>query len=675
MPLFRIKRLLTPQPPAPNSLVDGELIYNEALDILYYGKGTTGNQGAAGEIIPIAGTGFINEGSTNALTLDNQPPSFYLDRNNHTGSIAISDVDGLDSSLANLLTIDGQQNQRLNTIDSTLTTIDNSIDNLLAADTILNNQLNIVSQSIPTKTSDLTNDSNFIIDSDIRLTNARPPLTHNQPISTITDLQTVLDSKVNSSSLSIVATSGSYLDLINKPVIPINTSQLINDSGYIVTTDIRLTNSRNPNPHIHNASDITSGTFDLARLPTIPNTQTSGFGTSSTRNVPASGNALAAEVVVGNDTRLTDARTPLTHTHNSTEVTGLSIVATTGSYTDLINKPSIPNSTSQLTNDSGFVLTTDTRLSDSRTPTAHNQDASTITTGVFVPVRLPLASTSAKGAIQLEPTGDSTKFLAGNGTWLTPPAGGGTSGWGLTGNSGLNASTNFIGTIDAVPIVFRYENLEVLRLYRNSTDSYIQVSGNLNLEATGTNSVNILASGSGQTNIATSGTGDINIGTPTKVTTNKGVFKAVNNQRVVASRITTDQAMSLTAGATVAVIFNSTLTTQGNDNITLNTTTGEFTIARIGTYTINSFLTVNCASGATVFSYLIGTAGGVNIQPCSALRYTAAQNGFISFSRTFKTTAANQTIQIGLRADASRTATLRFAAPLTPCSVEIIEIS
>lgn len=37
-----------------------------------------------------------------------------------------------------------------------------------------------------------------------------------------------------------------------------------------------------------------------------------------------------------------------------------------GSYTDLTNKPSIPSKTSQLTNDSGFVLNTDSRLSDSR---------------------------------------------------------------------------------------------------------------------------------------------------------------------------------------------------------------------------------------------------------------------------------------------------------------------
>lgn len=53
--------------------------------------------------------------------------------------------------------------------------------------------------TIPSKTSDLTNDSGFVV----------------------------------GSSLSSVATSGSYNDLSNKPTIPSKTSDLTNDSGYI----------------------------------------------------------------------------------------------------------------------------------------------------------------------------------------------------------------------------------------------------------------------------------------------------------------------------------------------------------------------------------------------------------------------------------------------------------
>lgn len=46
-----------------------------------------------------------------------------------------------------------------------------------------------------------------------------------------------------------------------------------------------------------------------------------GFGTVVTKDAPVSGNASATEVVLGNDTRLTDARTPVYHTHVTGDVT------------------------------------------------------------------------------------------------------------------------------------------------------------------------------------------------------------------------------------------------------------------------------------------------------------------------------------------------------------------
>lgn len=54
--------------------------------------------------------------------------------------------------------------------------------------------------------------------------------------------------------------------------------------------------------HTHATGDITSGTFDIARIPT---------GTTS------------ATVCVGNDSRLSDARTPTAHTHAISDVTNL----------------------------------------------------------------------------------------------------------------------------------------------------------------------------------------------------------------------------------------------------------------------------------------------------------------------------------------------------------------
>ena len=100
-------------------------------------------------------------------------------------------------------------------------------------------------------------------------------------------IDTELSSKVDTSSLAIVATTGSYTDLSNKPTIPTKVSELQNDSGYVASS------------------------------------------------------SLAA-------------------------------VATTGSYTDLSNKPTIPTKVSELQNDSGYITGTnyytktevDTALSD-----------------------------------------------------------------------------------------------------------------------------------------------------------------------------------------------------------------------------------------------------------------------------------------------------------------------
>lgn len=92
--------------------------------------------------------------------------------------------------------------------------------------------------------------------------------------------------------LSSVATSGNYNDLLDTPTIPTATSDLTNDSGFI----------------------------------------TSSYHDSTKQDVINASNKLSAQYV-----------------------SGLATVATTGDYDDLIDKPTIPTATSDLTNDSGFI--------------------------------------------------------------------------------------------------------------------------------------------------------------------------------------------------------------------------------------------------------------------------------------------------------------------------------
>lgn len=118
----------------------------------------------------------------------------------------------------------------------------------------------------------------------------------------------------------------------------------------VLPSDARLSDARTPTAHTHAAADVTSGTLDVSRLPV-------GAG--------------AAQVAAGNhahtgvyDPAGTAAATVAAHEADTTAVHGIA-------------------DTSQL------VLTSDGRLSDARTPTAHTHGAADVASGVLDAARLP----------------------------------------------------------------------------------------------------------------------------------------------------------------------------------------------------------------------------------------------------------------------------------------------
>ncbi len=178
------------------------------------------------------------------------------------------------------------------------------------------------------------------------------------------DLQAELDAKANISSLSAVATSGSYTDLTNKP----NLAVVAISGSY---------NDLSNNPNL--ATVATSGLYaDLSGKPNLATVATSG------------------------------SYSDLSNTPN------LAAVATSGSYNDLTNKPTIPTKTSELTNDSNFVASTSLAtvaftgsyndLSDK--PIAPTPDISTIINAVY-PV----------GSYYWNANSTSPATLFGVGTW------------------------------------------------------------------------------------------------------------------------------------------------------------------------------------------------------------------------------------------------------------------
>lgn len=190
---------------------------------------------------------------------------------------------------------------------------------------------------IPTATSDLTNDSGFITSAD--LPTKTSDLTNDGADGTST--------YVEADELAAVATSGSYTDLINtptipaaqvnsdwnassgvaeilnKPTIPTATSDLTNDSGFITSSDLPTKTSDLTN----DGSDGTSTYVEADDLATVA---TSGSYTdlTNTPTIPAA--------QVNSDW---DANSGVAQILNKPN---LAAVATTGAYSDLTGTPTIP---------------------------------------------------------------------------------------------------------------------------------------------------------------------------------------------------------------------------------------------------------------------------------------------------------------------------------------------
>ena len=150
-------------------------------------------------------------------------------------------------------------------------------------------------------------------------------------------LEIAMPLKANSADLATVATSGSYNDLTDKPIIPTvptNVSEFTNDAGYLVAADIVGKADKSDTYTKEEVDDkidnIIGGEINLQNYYTKSEIDASQA---------AQDTAIAAKAPQATTYTKTEVNNLVSPKANSAD---LATVATSGSYNDLTDKPNIP---------------------------------------------------------------------------------------------------------------------------------------------------------------------------------------------------------------------------------------------------------------------------------------------------------------------------------------------
>ena len=135
------------------------------------------------------------------------------------------------------------------------------------------------------------------------------------------------------------ATSVPWSGVTNAPT---KLSQFNNDAGYLTSVPAQTWENITGKPTF--ATVATSGSYnDLTNKPTIPSAYTLPTASSTVLGGVKIGSGINISSGAISATYLSVGAAAASHTHTASQVTGLATVATSGSYNDLTNKPSIPS--------------------------------------------------------------------------------------------------------------------------------------------------------------------------------------------------------------------------------------------------------------------------------------------------------------------------------------------
>lgn len=167
---------------------------------------------------------------------------------------------------------------------------------------------------------------------------------------------------LNKPSLATVATSGDYTDLTNRPTIPTNTSDLTNDSSFITSSEAPIQDVKVNGSSVVDEHGVAAIT--IPSIPTIPVTDVTVGGQSvvdaqgvaaitlpsvdqvySGSSANAQSGVAVASAISGKQDTISDLNTIRSGASagaTAVQPSSLAAVATSGSYADLQNKPTIP---------------------------------------------------------------------------------------------------------------------------------------------------------------------------------------------------------------------------------------------------------------------------------------------------------------------------------------------
>lgn len=115
---------------------------------------------------------------------------------------------------------------------------------------------------------------------------------------------------INYNTTLTISTVGASIN--NSPIVTVSSLKTVNGTTIVGPGDLLI-------------SAVPAQTGNSGKYLTTNGTVASwsSLGSAAIKNAPATGNAAMAEVVLGNDSRLSDARTPVSHAHAISDITNL----------------------------------------------------------------------------------------------------------------------------------------------------------------------------------------------------------------------------------------------------------------------------------------------------------------------------------------------------------------